>query len=214
MRAALGPGLDRAGTRLAARGVRPVTLTASGWAVGVGACVAAGTGHWTLALVLWIGNRVLDGLDGATARATAPTERGGFIDVMADFTVYAGFVVGVAVAVPSARLACVVLLGAYYASGTAFLALSSLLERRRHRLGDERSLRFVGGLAEGTETVAVYVLFTLLPQHAAVIAWTFAAAVAVTAVQRVVFAVRVLGEPVPAGPAASTHVTTTTDATT
>lgn len=214
MRAALGPGLDRAGTRLAARGVSPTALTASGWAVGAGACVAAGTGHWTLALVLWLGNRVLDGLDGATARATGPTERGGFLDVMADFSVYAGFVVGVAVAVPSARLACVVLLGTYYASGTAFLALSSLLERRRHRLGDERSLRFVGGLAEGTETVIVYVLFTLLPQHAAVIAWTFAAAVAVTAVQRVVFAVRVLGEPVPGEPVANPPVTTTTDATT
>lgn len=193
----LRPGLDRAGARLAARGVRPTVLTAAGWTVGAGACVAAATSQWSLALVLWLANRLLDGLDGATARATAPTERGGFLDVMADFSVYAGFVVGVAVAVPSARLACVALLAAYYASGTAFLALSSLLERRRHRLGDERSLRFVGGLAEGTETVVVYALFTLLPQHAAAIAWTFAVAVAVTAVQRIVFALRVLAEPAP-----------------
>lgn len=206
MRAVIGPGLDRAGARLAGRGISPTALTAVGWAAGLAACVAAASSQWAPALVLWLANRLLDGLDGATARATEPTERGGFLDVMADFTVYSGFVVGVAVAVPSARLACVALLAAYYASGTAFLALSSLLERRRHRLGDERSLRFVGGLAEGTETIVVYVLFTVLPQHAATIAWAFAAAVAVTAVQRVVFALRLLAEPAPAGHGAGTAV--------
>lgn len=198
MRAALGPVTDRAGARLARTGVRPLALTGTAWVVGVAACVAAGAGAWHLALVLWLGNRVLDGLDGAVARAVGVTERGGFLDLVADFSIYAGFVVGVAVAVPSARLACLVLLTTYYVSGAAFLALSSLLERRRHRLGDERSLRFVGGLAEGTETAIVYVLFALLPQHAATIAWLFAGAVAVTAVQRVVLGVRLLSDPVPA----------------
>ncbi len=200
VRAALAPVLDGAGARLAVAGVRPLPLTATGWVAGVGACLAAGFGQWWVALALWLANRVLDGLDGAVARALGPTERGGFLDVVADFSIYAGFVLGVAVAVPSARLACLVLLGAYYVSGTAFLALSSLLERRRQGAGDGRSLRFVGGLAEGTETVVVYVLFTLFPGHAAVIAWTFAAAVAVTAVQRVVLGVRMLDdlEPLPA----------------
>jgi phosphatidylglycerophosphate synthase len=197
MRAAVRPALDGLGARLAARGVSPTTLTAAGWLVGVAACLAAATGHWTTALVLWLGTRTLDGLDGAVARVVGPTDRGGFLDIMADFSIYAGFVVGVAIAEPDARLACVVLLATYYASGTAFLALSSLLERRRHRHGDDRSLRFVGGLAEGTETIVVYVLFTLVPQHAEVIAWTFAAVVALTAVQRLAFAARALSDPRP-----------------
>lgn len=205
VRAALAPTLDRAGERLAAAGVQPAALTGAGWALGIGACIAAGLGQWPVALGLWLGNRLLDGLDGAVARVLGPTERGGFLDIVADFSVYAGFVLGVAVAVPSARLACLVLLSTYYVSGTAFLALSSLLERRRHRFGDERSLRFVGGLAEGTETVAVYVLFTLLPGHAALIAWTFAAAVAVTAAQRIMFALRVLTDH---GPAAASRAGT------
>jgi hypothetical protein len=63
----------------------------------------------------------------------------------------------------------VALLTACYISGAAFLALSSLAERRRLRLGDERSLRFTGGLAEGTETVIAYTVLFLLPQHAVVI---------------------------------------------
>ena len=197
VRAALAPTLSGAGRRLAAWGVPAAAITGAGWLLGVAACVAAGTAHWLLAAGLWLANRVADGLDGPTARATAASDTGAFLDIVADFTIYAGFVVGVAVAVPAARLACVALLAAYYASGTAFLALSSLLERRRQPFGDNRSLRFVGGLAEGTETVLVYVAFCLFHRHAGVIGWTFAAAVAITAAQRVIAGVRLLRTPAP-----------------
>jgi phosphatidylglycerophosphate synthase len=199
MRTMLGPALEAAGRRLAASGVRPGSLTAACWAAGAGACAATALRAWPVALGLWLVNRMLDGLDGPVARATAPTDAGGFADIVADFSVYAGIVLGLAVALPGARLACVALLTAYYVSGTAFLALSSLAERRRQRLGDERSIRFVGGLAEGTETIAVYVLIFLLPQHATVIVWAFTAAVAITAGQRLVTGLRLLRAPVPAG---------------
>lgn len=185
--------LDRAGAALAGVGVRPLALTAVGWLAGLGACAAILAEAWTVALVLWLANRLLDGLDGAVARQVGPTDLGGFLDIVADFSIYAGFVLAVAVAVPEARLACLFLLVAYYVSGTAFLALSSMLERRRsegHR--DERSLRFVGGIAEGTETVIAYALFTILPQHAEAIAWVFAVAVALTALQRIAEGVLVL----------------------
>ncbi len=191
-RAMLAPLLDRVGARIAAAGVPPLALTGAGWVAGAACCLAVAGQHWTLGLVLWLANRLLDGLDGPVARVRRATDLGGFLDIVADFSIYAGFVLAVAVAVPDARLACAALLTAYYVSGTAFLALSSLRERRRESLGDERSLRFVGGLAEGTETVIVYVLFCLLPAYAAPIAWVFAAAVAVTAVQRVSLGIRVL----------------------
>ncbi|MEO6712317.1 MAG: CDP-alcohol phosphatidyltransferase family protein [Mycobacteriales bacterium] len=197
MRAVLTPPLERIGRRLAAAGVRPMALTGSGWLVGVGACVAVGARLWSLGLALWLANRLLDGLDGAVARVIGPTDRGGFLDIVADFSIYAGFLVGVAVAVPGARLACVALLSAYYVSGTAFLALSSLLERRLAGTRDGRSLHFVGGLAEGTETIATYVLICLLPSHASAIAWAFAAAVAVTAAQRIRIGLRLLHDPAP-----------------
>jgi phosphatidylglycerophosphate synthase len=196
MRAMLGPALDSAGRRLARAGVPPGALTGAGWAAGAGACAATALRAWPVALVLWLANRLLDGLDGPTARAAGrASDAGGFLDIVADFSVYAGIILGLAIAVPQARLACVALLTAYYISGTAFLALSSLAERRRIRLGDDRSLRFVGGLAEGTETIAVYVLLFLLPGHAVLITWAFTAVVAVTAAQRVVIGVRLLREP-------------------
>ncbi len=196
-RALTGPLLDRAAAPLAKAGVSPLLLTGLGWLVGVGACVAVVLGAWWVALVLWLGNRLLDGLDGAVARHGSPpggpSELGGFLDIVADFSIYAGFVLAVAVRVPDARLACVALLVTYYVSGTAFLALSSVLERlggEQHR--DQRSLRFVGGLAEGSETVVAYVVFTLLPAYAEQVAYAFAVLVAITAVQRVVEGVVVL----------------------
>jgi phosphatidylglycerophosphate synthase len=199
MRQVLAPVLAGTGARLAAAGVPAAALTGAGWAAGAGACAATALHAWLVALGLWLANRLLDGLDGPTARAAGKaTEAGGFLDIVADFSVYAGIVLGLAVAVPGARLACVALLTAYYVSGTAFLALSSLAERRGAPLGDERSLRFTGGLAEGTETVIVYALLFLLPARATVIAWAFAAAVAVTAAQRVVAGVRLLRAPAPA----------------
>jgi len=196
---ALTAPLQRAvARRLAARRVSPDMLTVVGFAVGVGACVAAALTWWAWALALWLANRALDGLDGSVARVSGCTDRGGFLDIVTDFAIYGGFVVGVAVGVPDARLACAALLATYYVNGSAFLALSSLAERRGLTLGDERSLRFVGGLAEGTETILVHALFCLFPGHAAVIAWAFAAAVAFTAVQRVVVALSVLRPAPPA----------------
>jgi len=196
LRTLTAPALDAAGRRLARAGVPPAALTGAGWAAGAGACAATALRAWPVALGLWLANRLLDGLDGPTARAGRRScEAGGFLDIVADFSVYAGIILGLAIAVPAARLACVALLTGYYISGTAFLALSSLAERRRARLGDERSLRFVGGLAEGTETIAAYVLLFLLPGQAVLIVWAFTTVVAVTAAQRVVIGVRLLREP-------------------
>ena len=131
VRRLLAPALDAVGGRLAAAGVRPLAVTGAGWVAGVGACLAVGFGQWTLGLVLWLLNRLLDGLDGPVARRRGATDLGGFLDIVADFSIYAGFVLAVAVAVPDARVAALALLTAYYVSGTAFLALSSLIERRR-----------------------------------------------------------------------------------
>lgn len=192
IRAVISPGLDVVGRRLAIAKVRPGTITAIGFVFGAGACVFAGLRVWPLALGLWLTNRIFDGLDGPVARATGATNRGGFIDIVADFAVYSGFVVGVAVSEPHARLACLVLLFTYYVSGTAFLAFSSLITNRQ-RETDDRSLHFRGGIAEGAETIIVYVLFCLFPSTAEVIAWAFAVAVGITAIQRVIAGYQLLG---------------------
>src|SRR5271168_1357626 len=113
----IGPPLESAGRGIAALGVAPAVITGAGWVVGVGACAAGALRLWPLALVLWLGNRLLDGLDGPVARVRGATERGGYLDVVSDFSIYGGFIIGLAIAVPEARLACAALLLAYYLSG-------------------------------------------------------------------------------------------------
>ena len=149
VRARLAPALDHVAGSLDVRGVSPGAVTGVGLGVGVGACVAAALSAWPLALVLWLGNRTLDGLDGALARRRGPTDLGGLLDFVADFVVYGGFVVGVAIAIPDARVACTALLAAYLLNNVALLSFASLVEKRRLAYGDERSLRLTPGLAEG-----------------------------------------------------------------
>ncbi len=161
--------------------------------------MAAATASWVTALLLWLLNRALDGLDGALARRCGATELGGLLDFVADFVVYSGFVVGVAIAHPAARLACVALLAAYLVNNVALLSFSSVIERLGLPFGDERSLRLTTGLAEGAETIIVYALFCLVPGASEVIAWAFAGVVALTAAQRVAHAVLTLREQPPAG---------------
>jgi phosphatidylglycerophosphate synthase len=193
LRARLRPGLDRVAGPLAARGFPPLALTGIGLLAGLGACVCVATNADGAALGLWLLNRLLDGLDGAVARRREASDLGGVLDFVADFVVYSGFIVGVAIASTGAGVACVVLLAAYSVNVVALLSFASVIERRALPLGDERSLKLLPGLAEGGETIVVYVLFCLLPGASATIAWAFAGLVAATAVQRVTEAIRTLG---------------------
>lgn len=183
------PPLARMAERAERAGIGPGAVTAVGLVVGVGACVAAGLAVWWLALVLWALNRTLDGLDGALARRGEPSDLGGMLDFLADFVVYGGFVVGVAVAEPGARVAATVLLASYLLNNVALLSFASLIEKRGLALGDERSLRFTAGLTEGTETILAYAAVCLFPGAATAILWTFAGLVVVTVGQRVRLAV-------------------------
>lgn len=165
-------------------------VSAVGLAAGAGACVAIASGQRWLALILWLANRLLDGIDGAVARLRGPTAAGGFTDIVADFAIYAGFIVGVAIDRPGARLAAVVVVSTYYVSGAAFLAWSAIAAELRAARPDNRSLHFLGGIAEGAETIAAYSLLCLWPSRTEEVLWVFAALVAVTALQRIAFAHR------------------------
>lgn len=192
VRARLAPGLDRAARALDARGVSPGAVTAAGLLIGIGACVAAALAAWSLALALWLVNRTLDGLDGPLARRRGASDLGGMLDFLADFVVYGGFLVGVAIAVPDARVACCALLAAILLNNIALLSFASLVEKRGLAFGDERGLRFTAALTEGTETIAAYALLCLLPGHAGSIAWGYAVLVLVSTGQRVAQARAVL----------------------
>jgi phosphatidylglycerophosphate synthase len=191
VRGLLADPLDALARRLVAAGVTATAMTVIGLLLGLTAAVLTGAGLWIPALAVWLVSRLADGLDGPVARAgDGATDLGGFVDIVADFVAYGAFVVGLGVALPGARVACLVLLLAYYVNGAAFLALSSIAERRRQRVADDgRSLQFVAGLAEGTETITVHAALLLVaavrPGSVTVLVWGWAAIVGVTVLQRV-----------------------------
>ena len=188
---------------------RPTGCPSPGLVVGLGCAAAAAGQLWWLALAAWWISRSLDGLDGALARRRADrsglelSPAGGFLDITADFVVYGATTVGVLVGVTrgdpdGAALATwapfVAVLLAYYVNGSAFLAFSSIAERAGRRIDDGRSLSFIGGLAEGTETIVVHSLWLLLPAHAAGIAWVWAGVVLLSGASRIVAGYRLLDQ--------------------
>ena len=196
LRRLLGPALDAAGRRLAARGLTADAVTVAGLAVGAAAAAAIATEAYLLGLALLLLSRLADGLDGAVARHTRKTDFGGFLDITLDFAFYGLVPLAFVAADPQARgLAGATLLFSFYVNGASFLAFAVMAEKRG--MGTEargpKSLYFTTGLAEATETIVVFCAFCLFPRAFAPIAYLFAAATLLTAGARVLLAARALG---------------------
>jgi len=180
--------LERAAAGLVRLGVGADALTWSGFVLGLAAAVAVAAGAPLVGFVLFVLNRLLDGLDGAVARLRGPSDRGGFLDITLDFLVYAALPLGFAVADPAANaVAAAVLLFAFVGTGSSFLAFAVFAAKRgvsTERRG-RKSLYYLGGLAEGTETALVLGAMCLWPALFSILAYGFAAVCAVTVAARI-----------------------------
>lgn len=185
---ALRPALGRAGTALVRLGVGADAVTLAGFVTGMAAALAIGLRQFVAGLVLLLLSRLLDGLDGAVARASTPTDRGGFLDITLDFLFYAAIPLGFAFADPAVNaLPAAVLLASFIGTGSSFLAFAALAEKRS--LTDTalpgKSFYFLGGLTEATETIVAFATMCLWPQWFGPIAYGFAALCAITTLLRI-----------------------------
>jgi phosphatidylglycerophosphate synthase len=187
------PAVERAGAALARAGVSADRVTYMGFAIGVLSAGAIVAERYALALFLILASRVCDGLDGAVARCTQRTDRGGFLDIVLDFAFYGGVPLAFVLARPEENaVAGAVLLLSFYVNGSTFLAYAVAAERQGlvSRRRGEKSLYFTTGLAEATETILVFCLFCLFPDAFPAIAYVFAAMCFVTAAARVALALK------------------------
>ena len=187
----LDPWLDRAGRSLAVRGIGANAATITGFLIGLMAAIAIVLDAYAWAFVLIGVSRICDGLDGAVARATQKTDFGGFLDIVLDFAFYGLIPFAFILADPYENgVAGGLLLLSFYINGSSFLAFSIMAEKRglATDVRGTKSLYFTTGLAEATETIAVFLAFCLFPQWFSEIAIIFAFVCFYTALSRIVLA--------------------------
>ena len=167
-------------------GIKADQITLFGFLLGLLVVPALAYQAYSLALLFLLLNRFADGLDGAVARLTEPTDRGAFLDISCDFFFYAIFPLGFALADPVNALPAAVLITSFVGTGSSFLAYAAIAAKRGDTAMDfpQKGLYYLGGLTEGFETIILFISMCLFPMFFPQLAYFFAVACAVTAVSR------------------------------
>jgi phosphatidylglycerophosphate synthase len=169
-------------------GLTANAITVAGFGLGVLSAILIALHHPSAGLTVIALSRLCDALDGAVARLTECTDAGGFLDLALDFVFYASIPLAFAIADPLANaLAAAVLLATFVGTGTSFLAFAAIAAKRGMRNLDypDKSVYFLGGLTEATETLACFAAMCLWPQYFSILAYGFAFLCAVTAATRI-----------------------------
>ena len=203
IRPLIDPGLNRLGARIAHHGISANEVTLAGLGFGLAAALMLALGvPGGLALVPLLIGRLLDGLDGAVARATGgKSDFGGYLDLLCDFAFYGA--VPLAFALRSAENAPVAafLLCSFYINGASFLGYAALAAKHgiETKAQGVKSLYYSAGLLEGTETVLFFIALCLWPEAFRPLALAFGLLCLVTATARALMARRVFAGPLESG---------------
>jgi phosphatidylglycerophosphate synthase len=199
IRKVIDPVLDRVGAALSRCGLSANAITVLGFLIGAGDWAALALAAYPVALTLILVNRIADGLDGAVARRRGATDLGGYLDIVFDFLFYSGVPFFFAVGKPEAALPAAFLVFSFVGTGCSFLAFAAIAAKRRltTEARGRKSIYYLGGLTEGTETIGLFVLICLLPDHFALLAWIFGGLCWVTTASRILAAVGEFGIEIP-----------------
>jgi phosphatidylglycerophosphate synthase len=179
------PCVDRAARSLNQLGLQADTLTVIGFALGLGSAGLIANGYFLSGLALLLISRAFDALDGAVARLTTPTDRGGFLDITLDFIFYASVPLAFAFANPAVNaLAAATLLFAFIGTASSFLAYASLAAKHGDMPSPSKAITYLGGLTEAFETLLCFALMCLMPEHFTVLAYGFAVLCGITTLTR------------------------------
>ena len=202
LRPLIDRSLDRFGAAAARRGVTANAVTVTAFLFGLAAMAALALRWDLLALALFAINRIGDGLDGAVARHAGLSDLGGFLDIVLDFIIYAGLVFAFVLGRPEHALPGAFLLFSFIGTASSFLAYAILAAKRNitTSLRGRKSLYYLGGLTEGTETTALLVAICLFPEAFPWLAWGFGAACWLTTATRIIAARQTFGGPSPPTP--------------
>ena len=195
VRKLIDPPLNAAANRFP-EGISANSITITGFFLGILSFFAILEGQFTLALVFLALNRLCDGLDGAVARRHKPSDLGAYLDIVADFLIWALLPLGFVLHDDRNALAAAVLLSSFAMSMTVFLAFAMLAEKRglSSEAQGKKGFYYLAGLAEGTETIAFFALVMLLPGLFIPAALVFAGFVYLSVLGRLIFCINQLRE--------------------
>jgi archaetidylinositol phosphate synthase len=138
-------------------------------------------------LFLWISG-FFDAVDGEMARISDnSTPFGTLMDVTFDRIVELGVILAIALKHPQFRLELLFLTAAIILSMTIFLTVGALSENK-----GSKSFYYQAGVAERTEGFLLFTLMILIPKHIALISNIFSILIAITAIQRMIEAKKLL----------------------
>ena len=167
--------LNPVGRGLVALGVtaNQVTMIGAGFGLIAAGCVAAGLFYPAWWFV--IANRVIDGLDGAVARASRSSDFGGYLDIVSDFIFYSAIPLAFAVARPETALAAAFLIFSFIGTATSFLGFAILAEKHHvtTQIRGKKAFYYLGGLTEGTETILLFLAMLVWPDYFSLMAIIF-----------------------------------------
>ncbi len=177
----------------------PVTanqVTIAGFVIGISAIPLLALHLYIPALIVIMINRTADGLDGAIARDRGITDTGGYLDIVLDFIFYSAVIFGFCLALPEQAVYGAFLIFSFVGTGTSFLALSIFAAKRSlsTKLRGKKSIYYLGGLAEGFETICCLLLMCLFPAWFWLIASLFSILCWITTVTRVMTSVELLAQ--------------------
>ncbi len=176
--------------------IHPSFITIAALAAGTGCAYFLYYGSYREGFFLWVVNRILDGLDGAVARAGGKeSDLGGYIDIVGDFAVYAMIPIALAAGKgePHLLVALSCMLGSFYVNAASWMYLSAVLEKRHAADSGVQSKTAVvmpAGIIAGTETLIIYSLFILFHEYLFIIFNITTGLILLTILQRLLWGVK------------------------
>ncbi|MGO2343452.1 CDP-alcohol phosphatidyltransferase family protein [Vibrio litoralis] len=180
--------LDALAKQCVQRHIKADHITLASFLIGLFAIPALWGEHYLLALLFIVLNRIGDGLDGAIARQTQTSDAGGFLDICLDFIFYALIPFGFLLSNPEQNaLWAALLIVSFVGTGSSFLAFASIAGKRNitNPVYQNKSLYYMSGIAEGTETIGFFIAFCLWPALFPQLAAIFAALCFITTINRI-----------------------------
>ena len=166
----------------------PNNITIIGFIIGLLPFVFIYAGKPLIAVtLLWVSG-FLDAVDGEMARVSNnSTPWGTLMDITFDRLVELGVILAMALKEPQSRMHLLFLTAAIIISMTIFLTVGALSQNK-----GGKSFYYQAGVAERTEGFIFFTLMILIPTHLQLITGIFSMLIAITALQRLIEARRIL----------------------